>query len=937
MGNIRPVITNFLAGELSPKMDGRVDHTLYGSGAKELTNFQVELLGGVRRRGGLAHEIELKTQSGPSRLIPWNVSDTLDFLIVLSNNKIHILDVSAGHSVGWVQTFVDPSMVDLEIISLSTLNTVLPYKEDEIYEVKYAQSIREIIMVHPDYRPFRMKFISYDESTHELILEYGLCSFTGNIAYSPEVDADASEDTVISYEHFLSVMRLLGRYDPLDADTVYTATGSINGHPVASIQKEEVDRVRYAKVSATYYGGLFGVVKGGFSDRTITDATVNQIIGLSEGTNNEWKVGPSKDVHFFSFHGYNSSGTYLLDKCEEYMDQVTGPFIMHDSDLVYKDTGNIVFYKGGTDTSFRIKFSDAEPDLVIPATGYTGSILGYISVPAYKISINKTTVPGAQILDSTATWMTPNVPYLCSADSIINGVQVISCTKRILKVPNSFNGNLVEKEALELETGSLNPEPIIDRDTTAVSGKIGVILTPFYKSDDNPSFVCFHQGRAVFGGSRTEPNVVYLSKTNDYFNFSFFEEVEYQQTELLPASQWLDPGTPETSTTTNIVQQVGASSAIRIQLATEESEAIRAAASISDLVLLTATSEWVFPAGLDATNSRVMMATRNGSSGIQPRFIGSALVFTTNSRKGLRAFRPEAALKSLDLSQMADHMFQGQIRYIDFRQDPRNEAYFVLDSGECVVGLLEDNPAFYRIRLDGTDEIEGLAVVAAGDEDAVYMATRRWLNGAWVRSVERLLTTDDDAFLTRNYLDCSVGGTLDTATLEPPARFIFGGVLDTRVRMVIRDTATGTETYGVPQLNISEEIESVLVDGETAPVPLESGDQYLIGLPFTSRLKTFRIDSQATEGFKKQSGAIHLRVYKSGSFSLKRSTDLLYNQKVSTPEDLTGERVYPYTGSIRSEYEAPMDTDMYVEVEADGHESVGIQVIAPMISVGDMI
>jgi hypothetical protein len=47
MPTIRPLLTDFSAGELSPKLDGRVDLGVYFKGAKEITNFRIQTLGGV--------------------------------------------------------------------------------------------------------------------------------------------------------------------------------------------------------------------------------------------------------------------------------------------------------------------------------------------------------------------------------------------------------------------------------------------------------------------------------------------------------------------------------------------------------------------------------------------------------------------------------------------------------------------------------------------------------------------------------------------------------------------------------------------------------------------------------------------------------------------------------------------------------------------------
>ena len=80
---IRPVLTAFSAGELSPKLSGRVDLPVYFKGAKEITNFRVEALGGVTKRPGTT--FYAKTQDNfATRIIPWVVADDKVFLLAIS-------------------------------------------------------------------------------------------------------------------------------------------------------------------------------------------------------------------------------------------------------------------------------------------------------------------------------------------------------------------------------------------------------------------------------------------------------------------------------------------------------------------------------------------------------------------------------------------------------------------------------------------------------------------------------------------------------------------------------------------------------------------------------------------------------------------------------------------------------------------------------------
>ena len=179
MAVIRPVITDFSAGELSPKLAGRVDSPVYSRGAQEMTNFIPGRLGGAYRRGGLRYIADAPSASAKTRLIPWSVNDDLDILIVMTGGAIRLFNASAGTTAEYI-------VADgLPITILG--GTTAAYAEADIFDVKYAQNINEIIFVHKDYPAFRIKIADYDTDTLALSLEYGLLGFEGNIAYSPEL------------------------------------------------------------------------------------------------------------------------------------------------------------------------------------------------------------------------------------------------------------------------------------------------------------------------------------------------------------------------------------------------------------------------------------------------------------------------------------------------------------------------------------------------------------------------------------------------------------------------------------------------------------------------------------------------------------------------------------------------------------------------------
>jgi hypothetical protein len=87
MAAIKRAKTAFTAGELAPELLGRGDVPAWGNGAAKLRNVFIQPTGGVQRRPGLRH---LATLPGTARLIPFEVSTELTFLIVLVKGAARI-------------------------------------------------------------------------------------------------------------------------------------------------------------------------------------------------------------------------------------------------------------------------------------------------------------------------------------------------------------------------------------------------------------------------------------------------------------------------------------------------------------------------------------------------------------------------------------------------------------------------------------------------------------------------------------------------------------------------------------------------------------------------------------------------------------------------------------------------------------------------------
>jgi len=81
MPKVWPIQTNFTAGQISPRLHGRVDINKYKNGVKTQKNAYSLPHGGVVRRSGTKYIADVKTSSKKVRLVRFEFSITQAYII----------------------------------------------------------------------------------------------------------------------------------------------------------------------------------------------------------------------------------------------------------------------------------------------------------------------------------------------------------------------------------------------------------------------------------------------------------------------------------------------------------------------------------------------------------------------------------------------------------------------------------------------------------------------------------------------------------------------------------------------------------------------------------------------------------------------------------------------------------------------------------------
>lgn len=124
----RTLLTDFTAGELSPKFSGRAELEIYSRGGATLENWVPFTQGGVITRPGTQNMGTTKS-GATGRLIPFVVSNTYPFVVELTNNKMRF----------WLNGALVGAPLEL----------TTTYTAAQLWQIQYCKVCNELYLVHP--------------------------------------------------------------------------------------------------------------------------------------------------------------------------------------------------------------------------------------------------------------------------------------------------------------------------------------------------------------------------------------------------------------------------------------------------------------------------------------------------------------------------------------------------------------------------------------------------------------------------------------------------------------------------------------------------------------------------------------------------------------------------------------------------------------------
>jgi hypothetical protein len=139
MGSAHPAVTNFTAGELSPRLAGRVDLEKYYNGARTLTNITVHPHGGASRRAGTKYIADAKHDDKNARLIAFIYNADQAYVLEFADQCIRFY-ADEGPIYSGATPYEIPS----------------PYTEDQVDDIAYCQSADVMYLAHQNVAPMKL-------------------------------------------------------------------------------------------------------------------------------------------------------------------------------------------------------------------------------------------------------------------------------------------------------------------------------------------------------------------------------------------------------------------------------------------------------------------------------------------------------------------------------------------------------------------------------------------------------------------------------------------------------------------------------------------------------------------------------------------------------------------------------------------------------------
>jgi hypothetical protein len=790
---------SFVAGELTPRLYGRVDIQKYPVGAETIENYIVRPEGGVMRRHGTRFAGETRAHAKQSRLLPFVFSTVQAYMLEFGDGYIRFWKdyapiTSSTKTISGI-TKANPAVVTAAAHGFVNGDRIVVAGVGGMGQVNN----REFMVANATTNTFELSAV--DSSGYDTYSLGGTASKIYEIA-APYLEA-----------------QLDGLFISQSADTLYIAHPD---HPPRSLTR--TGHTSWTLAALPLERGPFAALNGDDSLRVMCTPS-----GYQPGDPVSVKAsGPMfSDAH---------EGSYFFMR-EMYLDQLAvSPWastlaLSTSLGTQVSSSGNVyelVNVGAGTSTGSVIP-SHTEGDAWDNPTGGSGT-----NYKKWRYLHSRWAIVRLDTFIDPKNMSGTIITYLCNGlgptTKSITGVTNNGGLFRVTSTGHGYNeGDYVSIAGVGGTTTANGDWKIInvtantfDLANSAASGsytsgggarRYATWLwahSAFSEARGYPAVVALHEQRLVFGNTRQQPFGFWASASADFGNFL--------------------PGTRDDET-------------IGYNIAANQADPIRWITSGSDLAIGTLSQEFAaFGGGLGdpitPSNTRIVPQSGEGSNGVPPAKVGVETLFV--SRSGRKVFSlvnqsDVGAYVATDLLELAEHLtLSSTIVRVAWAKNPASLLWVLRSDGVLISMTYRREQQVYawaKHPIDGF--VESISVIPSPNSttDDLWMIVRRTINGVTKRYVEYLAPPFEPT--------------------QPHDKDLMGYV-DSALRY------TGSATSALSGLyHLEGRTVKVVADGALHPDRAVAGGKITlekaatnvwVGLSYASRLRTLRLDAPAMGG-----------------------------------------------------------------------------------------
>ncbi len=719
MARVSTIVTNFRAGELSPRLEGRIDLEKYNEGAQTLQNMLVFPQGGTTRRSG-TYYVNTSKDGGKVRLMNFEFSDEQAYVLEFGNNYIRF------YKDGGILTSDSSSITGITQGNPAVVSATTAGISDRVF-VSGVSGMTQI-----NNREFEVSTVASN----------AISSVSGTFVVGETITGGTSGNTGV----VLTVTS--------NNISIYSATGGFVSETITGGTSSATATITGAFVTTPSKLVLLNTDTTGF-DAYTSGGTISKIVEVPTTYTTaqvfEINHAQSADVIYLAHKSHapakltrtTATAFTLTD-----IDFVDGPYLDENdtSTTLYASsaTGNTtitasadLFTSADVGRLIRLReVLEIHYDIWAAQTSYANNASIRYNGHVYK-----------QVTGSTQT--TGNTPPVHTEGTETYGNvdwEYRHDDTGYVKITGFTNATTVTAK-VQKDDGGISRLPAHTVGSVDATKKWS--LGAFGGDQGFPRAVAFYEQRLYFAGTTGKPQTLFGSVSADFENH-----------------------------TGGILDD----DALNFTIASDQVNVIKHLLPARFLQILTTSAEFTLSGGsgtqpVTPTNVNVLRETTFGTSDIRPLRAGNSTILIQKGQEKVKEITFDLdtdGLLGIDLSILADHITRGGVSDFVWQQEPELIVWFVHTDGR-LIGLTYDRAnnavGWHTHPLGGTATVESITSIPEGSEDTIYLSVKRTIDGSTVRHICYMKpvyfgTDGADAFFLDSGLTYSGSATTTISSLN---------------------------------------------------------------------------------------------------------------------------------------------------------------------------